>query len=238
MLTLVYPDAAILASAASARLLMTLHETLAQRDTAHVVLTGGTIGIATLAAAAASPLKDIVDWTSVHVWWGDERFVPRGDPDRNDGQADEALLAALPLSPGHVHRVGTPADHESAEAAAAAYAAELTGWGDPSPTFDVLMLGLGPDAHVASLFPGHPAARAQGSAAIAVRDSPKPPPTRVSLTLETINRAREVWVIAAGESKAEAVHACFQPDAEVPGAWVRGTERTLWLLDVDAAARL
>ena len=88
----VYPDATALAEATAARLLLALTDTIAVRGRADVVLTGGTVGIATLAGAAASPLRNSVDWTSVHLWWGDERFVPHGDADRNEGQHGPLLV--------------------------------------------------------------------------------------------------------------------------------------------------
>lgn len=170
------------------------------------------------------------------MWWGDERYVPAGHEDRNEGQAQSALLSSLPLPEENIHRVGSESEYESAEEAAAAYAREYAHAG--SPAFDVLMLGLGPDGHVASLFPGHPGFEATGTATIAVHDSPKPPPVRVSLTLETINAAREVWVIAAGQEKASVVGRCLRGDVELPGAAVAGTDRTLWLVDAAAATKI
>ncbi|WP_084040074.1 6-phosphogluconolactonase [Demequina sp. NBRC 110053] len=236
---IVYGDAESLADATAARLLVRIGDVLAHRERADVVLTGGTVGISTLAAAAASPLARAIDWTSVHVWWGDERFVPAGDAERNEGQAQEALLAGLPLPEQNIHRMGASDAYASAEDAAGAYAAEIDAAG--APAWDVLMLGLGPDGHVASLFPGHQVYVESGPAdasALAVHDSPKPPPTRVSLSLAAINRAREVWVVAAGEPKAEVVARCLRHDLELPGAAVSGLERTLWLIDAAAATRI
>ncbi|MDN4481830.1 6-phosphogluconolactonase [Demequina muriae] len=233
---IVYADAEAVADATAARLLLRIGDTLAHRERADVVVTGGTVGIATLAAVAASPLATAIDWTDVHVWWGDERFVPVGDADRNEGQAQSALLASLPLPEENIHRMGAEGQFATAEDAATAYAREYADAG--SPAFDVLMLGLGPDGHVASLFPGHPGLAATGSPTLAVHDSPKPPPTRVSLALETINRAREVWVIAAGEAKADVVARCLRGDLELPGAAVAGSDRTLWLIDAAAATSI
>jgi 6-phosphogluconolactonase len=168
----------------------------------------------------------------VDLWWGDERFVPAGDPERNETQARAALLDALPLDPARVHPMGASdgPDGDDAEAAAARYAGEL---GDTRP--DVVMLGVGEDGHVASLFPGHPAAGAIGVTA-AVHDSPKPPPTRITLTMAAIQRAGEVWLIASGEGKAEAVAAALT-GADLPAARATGRDRTLWLLDEAAAAK-
>jgi 6-phosphogluconolactonase len=231
----VYPDASAVADAAAARLLVTLGDVLATQGQAHVVLTGGTVGIGTLAAVAASPLRDSIDWTSVHVWWGDERFVARGDADRNEGQAQDALLRHVRLPEENIHRMGASDMYASAEQAATAYEDEIVRAGNPE--WDVLMLGLGPDAHVASLFPGHPGFDDHHSAVLAVHDSPKPPPTRVSLGRAGLGRARRAWVVAAGDGKADAVRDCLKGDESLPGATVRGSLETVWMVDAAAAAR-
>ena len=231
----VYPDAATVATATAARLLTELTDVLAQQDRADVVLTGGTVGTATLAAVADSPLAAAVDWTAVHVWWGDERYVASGDADRNEGQAQEALLAHVPIPEENIHRMGSASDFNEPETAAAAYHHELAHNGNPA--FDVLMLGLGPDGHVASLFPGHDVYLHGSAEVAAVTDSPKPPPTRVTLSVGAINRAKKVWLIAAGEEKAHAVAECLQGNATYPGAAVHGTEQTLWLIDAAAASQ-
>lgn len=232
----VHPDADAVAQATAARLLLALIDTLTVQERADVVLTGGTVGIATLEAAAASPLAQQIDWTSVHAWWGDERFVPTGDADRNEGQAQSALLSALPLPEENIHRMGSSDAYESVEEAATAYAAEIAAAG--TPEWDVLMLGMGPDGHVASLFPGHPGYDVRGVEALAVHDSPKPPPTRVSLSLESIRRAKRVWVVAAGAAKADVVARSLHGDLTLPAAAVRGIAETLWLVDAEAVARV
>ncbi|WP_296665382.1 6-phosphogluconolactonase [Demequina sp.] len=232
----VHPDAEAVAEATAARLLVTLLDTLSVQDRADVVLTGGTVGIATLAAVSRSALAGSVDWTSVHVWWGDERFVPAGDPDRNEGQAQAAMLASLPIPEDNIHRMGASSAFDSVESAADAYALEIAAAGPPA--WDVLMLGMGPDGHVASLFPGHPGYAVRGVEALPVRDSPKPPPTRVSLSLESIRRARRVWIVAAGAAKADVVARALHGDLELPSAAARGTEETLWLIDAEASTRV
>lgn len=233
---IVYADAEAVAQSTAARLLLRVGDALAHQDRADVVVTGGTVGIAILAAASESPLASTIDWTDVHVWWGDERFVPTGHEDRNEGQAQEALLASLPLPEDNIHRMGAADAFPSAEAAATAYLDELAAHGNPA--WDVLMLGLGPDGHVASLFPGHEVFLEGTSSVMAVHDSPKPPADRVTLGRTAINRAREVWLVAAGAGKADAVARCLHGDAELPGAAVSGTDRTLWLVDAAAATRI
>lgn len=242
----VHPDAPLLASAVAARLLTRLLDVQSVRSPAHLVVTGGTIGTAVLEAVAASPLRDTIDWCGVHVWWGDERFLPDGDAERNETLARRALLdplgAALPA--GNVHPIaprGAPGIG-SPEDAAAAYARELALFAGPAgpaavPAFDVLLLGMGPDGHVASLFPEHPALAVGGVSTIGVHGAPKPPAERVSLTFDAIRAAQEVWLVAAGAGKALAVAAALSgaPVHERPAAGAVGRQRTLWLLDAAAA---
>jgi len=231
----VYPDASTVAVATAARLLTVLADTLAVQERADVILTGGTVGIQTLREVAASPLRDTVDWTSVHVWWGDERFVAAGDPDRNEGQAQAALLGQLRLPEENIHRMGAASEFESAESAAVAYLATIEAAG--SPHWDVAMFGMGPDGHVASLFPGH-SVFTQGSADVsAVHNSPKPPPTRVTLSVGAINRAKQLWIVAAGDEKAEAVAKGLAGDPATPASAVHGSDATLWLIDAAAASQ-
>jgi 6-phosphogluconolactonase len=235
---LVHRDKELMAQAAAARLITAIVDAQAAGGSASVVLTGGRNGNGLLAALAGSPARDAVDWRHVDLWWGDERFLPDGHPDRNHTQAREALLDAVPLDPARVHPMPAsdgPAGDDP-EAAAERYAAELAA--APGP-FDVLLLGVGPDTHVASLFPGHPAVRVTDRTVVAVREAPKPPPTRISLTLPAIRSAREVWLLAAGEDKAEAAAAALAaPDAVTAPASGAFGARTLWLLDRDAAAQL
>lgn len=245
-LVVVHPDKEVLAQAAAARLLTRVLDVQSVRSPVHVVLTGGSVGIATLAAVAASPLVPAVDWSGVHLWWGDERFLPDGDPDRNETQARAALLDALIAEHGlpaaNVHPMPGPTSVATSEEGAADYAALLREHAgeDPGtvavPTFDVLLLGMGPDGHVASLFPGHDGLSARGTTT-GVHGSPKPPPERISLTFDAIRSAREVWIVAAGAEKAGQVAAALSggPVTEVPAAGAVGQARTLWLLDAEAA---
>ena len=242
----VYASGDLLASAAAARAVTTLADAVAARGRAHLVLTGGGIGTKVLTAIAASPARDAVDWRLVDFWWGDERFNATGDPERNETGARTALLDHLDVDPSLVHVIPGPdgPDGDDPDAAAARYAAELAAaahgapGGGSVPAFDVLMLGIGPEGHVASIFPGSPAAHAGGTV-VAVRNSPKPPPTRISLTFGALQAAREVWVLASGAEKAEAVAGALSGagQVELPAAGARGRERTLFLLDEAAAAR-
>ncbi|GIE85026.1 6-phosphogluconolactonase [Actinoplanes regularis] len=228
----VVPDADILASTVAARLAIRIIDAQAVHGTAGVVLTGGRVAAKVLGQLRDLPAAAAIDWSRVDLWWGDERFLPSGDPDRNETQARAALLDALPLDPARVHAM--PAtdgpDGDDADAAAARYAAELAG-----ARFDVLMLGVGEDGHVASLFPGHPVLGREGTV-VATYDSPKPPPTRITLTLATIRGADEVWLVAAGPDKAEPI-ATVLSGGDLPAAHAQGVRRTLFLLDEAAAAK-
>jgi len=234
----VHPGKQELSDAIAARLVTAVADAQARQDVAHLSLTGGSLGSDLWASVAALPARTAVDWSRVELWWGDERYLPAGDEDRNDTQNDQAGLASLPLDAARVHRVPGPDTSESAEASATAYGEELRASG--AGEFDVVILGVGPDGHVASLFPGHPAATTTGAVAIAVHDSPKPPPDRVSLTFEALERAREVWFVVSGADKADAVRRGVHGDSveRTPAAHVHGRVRTLWLLDEDAASQL
>jgi 6-phosphogluconolactonase len=243
----VHRDKELMAEAAAARLITKVVDAQSARGAASVVLTGGRNGNGLLAALAAAPARDAVDWSRLDLWWGDERFLPPGDPDRNATQARAALLDAVPLDPARVHEM--PAAQAEfgadADAAAAAYARELAAAARPEdhgpvPSFDVLLLGVGPDTHVASLFPELPGVRETQRTVVGVHGAPKPPPTRISLTLPAIRAAREVWLLAAGEDKARAAAMALSGGGEIqtPAAGARGSRRTLWLMDRPAAALL
>jgi 6-phosphogluconolactonase len=233
-------DAATLAAATAARLVRTIGAALAERPVAHVAITGGGILEKVIAAL---PDAGEVDWRRVHLWWGDERWVAAGSADRNDRAAFAAGLDRLDLDAGLVHPMpSTDSGFPDAEAAAEAYATTLAGAADSGqvPQFDAVLLGLGPDGHCASLFPHHPGTKVLDRSVTAVHDSPKPPPTRLSLTFPTLDTATEVWFVASGAGKADAVAmAVHGTDREaVPSSGPKGTERTLWLLDPEAAAKL
>ncbi|MCC9174703.1 6-phosphogluconolactonase [Arthrobacter sp. zg-Y179] len=249
----IHPDPQALVSTTAARLITKLVDVQSRRGEATVVLTGGTVGIATLEAVTANPARTAVDWTKVNFWWGDERFLPAGNPELNSFQARQAMLDPLGVPAARIHAVASADEVDTVEDAAADYARQLaeagaaeqlaTGFSavDPRlPRFDVLLLGVGPDAHIASLFPETPGVRTVGSTTVAVRDAPKPPPERISLTLESINTAFEVWLGVAGNDKAGAVGLALAGAGEiqVPAAGARGRTKTRWLIDQAAASQL
>ena len=237
-------DAPVLAELVAARLLSRLVDVQALRGTASVVLTGGRIGIAALEAVGRAPARHAVDWRRVDVWWGDERYVLAGDPQRNELQARAALLDALDLDPVRLHPMAAldGPDGPDVDAAAARYADELTAAApadDDVPPFDVLLLGIGPEGHTASIFPESAAAHDE-RLVVGVHGCPKPPATRISLGFAALGAAREVWMVVAGTDKAAAAAMALSGAGrvQVPAAGVHGRQATLWLLDEAAAGAL
>lgn len=233
-----HDDADVLVGDVASALLDRIEAAQARGEIPDIGLTGGSIAEELHRELARRAADSSVDWSRVRFWWGDERFVPADSPDRNAGQARAALLDHVAVDPANVHEVPASDHVATAEDAAEAYGAALREHG--SGSFEVLMLGIGPDGHCASLFPGHPALDARDAIAVAVHDSPKPPPDRVSLTFEAMERCRAVWFIASGEGKAEAVARALAADgsvAETPARGVRGDE-TVWWLDEAAASAL
>ena len=304
-----HPTRDALAADAVTRILDIIEHVLSERTIAHISLTGGTMGIATLKAWAENERVKDIDWSRVHFWFSDERYVPERSPERNDGQAIEALLAPLlshGLVVGNVHRMGPSDIFTGLEAAAEHYAFEMRDYAGsapamsvqmpegatelplagghgggaghehggsggcgcggggcgcggggcggggqwPAPVFDITLLGMGPDGHIASLFPGRkqvllgtglPEDPVEGGKAVTVMvsDSPKPPAERVSVTLPIINNSRNVFFLITGEDKQDATSrllAGAKLDAEdlnaellleTPAVGARGKKQTL-----------
>jgi 6-phosphogluconolactonase len=239
-----FPSPDALAAAVAGRLVIRLAAIQSAGRTPVVGLTGGSIAVKIHeAVVAASEGHEDVDWSKVEFWWGDERYLPANDGERNAKQAWDAMLSHLDVSPGRVHEIpASDSSHETVQDAATAYGDEMRARGPGH--FDVLMLGLGPDGHVASLFPGSEQLDIDDAIAVPVTDSPKPPPERVSLTFEALNHAEEVWFVVAGSDKAEAVAKALASgdDAadvhDIPAVGVHGRERTVWFLDEEAASKL
>lgn len=239
-----FPSPDALAAAVAGRLVMRLAAIQSAGRTPVIGLTGGTIAVKIHeAVVTATEGHEDVDWSNVNFWWGDERYVRADDPERNAKQAWDAMLSHLDVNAGRVHEIpASDGPHQSVEDAATAYGDLMRERGGGQ--FDVLMLGLGPDGHVASLFPGSSQLDADDAIAVAVTDSPKPPPERVSLTFEALNHNSEVWFVVAGAGKAEAVAKALATgdDAadvhDIPAVGVRGHDATVWFLDEEAASQL
>lgn len=239
----VHPDSDALVEAVAHRFVDTVVAAQRARGTAAAVLTGGGTGIGVLEKVRAAP--GAVDWQNIDIYFGDERFLPNGDPERNEVQARAALLDHVGIDADRVHTM--PASDgvydNDPDAAAGAYAQMLASRapdGESLPTFDVHLLGMGGEGHVNSLFPHTAAVRESASNVVAVTNCPKPPPTRVSLTLPAVQHATEVWLVVSGEAKAEAVAAAVAGanPADVPAAGARGRLATRWFVDEAAAGDL
>lgn len=240
---IIAPDAASLAEGVAARFLDRVGKRVAERKTVHVSLTGGTMGAAVLAAAGARAERERIDWSRVHFWWSDERFVPDGHADRNDVPAQRALFSQIDLPAENIHAIASSDSGLSLDAAARAYEEELARFGsasEPWPSFDVCFLGVGPDAHIASLFPDRPEIQIVDRAVVPVRHSPKPPPERITMTRPVINASKRVWMVLAGPDKAAALGLALAGASyqSVPAAGAKGRMRTVFFVDQAAAQQV
>jgi 6-phosphogluconolactonase len=238
-----YVDSDTLVAAAGDRLVIAIAAAISKRGVAHVVLTGGGTGVRLL--EHLSEHGEAVDWSKVHLFWGDDRYVPAADDERNDKQAREALLDHIDIPAANVHAM--PASDgefgDDIDAAALAYQQVLAAnadEGSPTPDFDVHLLGMGGEGHINSLFPHAAATQETERLVVGVTDSPKPPPQRITLTLPAVTRSREVWLVVAGADKSDAVAAAVGGAAadDVPAGGAVGREATVWLLDEAAASQL
>ncbi|CAN5599021.1 6-phosphogluconolactonase [soil metagenome] len=238
-----YSDTDQLVAAAGDRLIASITSAVSTRGRASIALTGGGTGVKLLKHVGEHGAG--IDWSAVHLFWGDERYVPEADDERNDKQAREALLDHIDIPDRNVHAMPASDGEFGADidAAALAYEQVLAAnaeEGEPTPHFDVHLLGMGEEGHVNSLFPHTVATAEKSRYVVGVEDSPKPPPRRITLTFPAVNRSREVWLVVSGGGKAEAVAAALGgADAiDWPSAGAAGTEKTVWLLDDAAASKI
>jgi 6-phosphogluconolactonase len=230
-----FSDINSVADNTAAKLIEKLAALLAAKAEVHLVLTGGTVGIATLASLWANPAHTDIDFTRVNFWWGDERFVAADSADRNALQAKNALLQKLKLNDSKIHEFPSADNGLDLQQAAAEFAAHVSA---VKPHFDVVLLGMGPDGHIASLFPGKPLPET-GLWIIAEEDSPKPPPQRLSFTYEALNSADEVWFVVAGADKQDAVFVAMGDTPEdLPVGRVHGKILTQWFIDSTAGTKV
>ena len=231
----VLPDAGALAAAVADSFVKEACAAVAARGRFFVALAGGTTFTGAYRLLAASPRSGCVSWKNVVVFFGDERCVPDGAEDRNDRAAREALLDHVSIPPGSVHTVDV-----AKRDPAGLYESELLeAFGVPRgsvPRFDLVLLGMGPDGHVASLFPGHDGLRVTERLVIRIAGSPKPPPERVTMTLPLLNAARTVLLVASGAAKKDAAARARSGDPAIPAARIDPPEgRLVWMLDREAA---
>ncbi len=228
-----YRDAEDLANQAAARLLKALIAFQTEDRVAQLCLTGGRIAQRIYARLAELVVDSELDPGRLELWWGDERFLPTDDPDRNAGPTLASLAGRFPLAPSRTHPMPAADGLIDAGAGAATYAKELG-----ETRFDLVLLGMGTDGHVASIFPGHPSGEPTTQTVIGVSDSPTPPSERISLTVNALNRSGQVWFLVSGAEKAASLRGALAGDQRLPAARVHGEEATVWLIDQAAAKEL
>ncbi|MDE3069834.1 MAG: 6-phosphogluconolactonase [Acidobacteriota bacterium] len=212
------PDAETMAARAAAAIAESLRAARARREVAHLALSGGTTPVRTYRLLARAPR----DLERTELWFADERCVGPQDPESNHRLVRETIAAPAHLPAEALHRMeGELGPHPGA----LRYAEQLREGVPPAPgseipALDLIVLGIGPDGHIASLFPGHPALDAPpGALCLGVTDSPKPPPERITLTLHVINHANRCLLLASGESKAGALAGALgEPTSAAPAS--------------------
>jgi len=274
---IVYPNKDLMIQAGAQRFVLALLDLFAERlpDDTHrtrvdVALSGGSAA-QPLGLVLNDPLADAIDWSRVHFWWSDERFVPAYDTDRNALEARRLLLDQLvadgKLPESNIHEMAADtrsaddiadvmdqADSDDASVRAAADAAndallddvasdyerELVNELGPEPVIDLMILGMGPDGHYASLFPGHDEVKVTDRLTVGVNHSPKMPPLRVSLTAPLIARSRHTWFFAAGAGKAESLaHVFEQPNnPDYPSSYANGVDEFTWFSTEETVTEL
>lgn len=226
-----FKDAEAVAQAAAEHFVGRLAELINQKSSVNVLLTGGTVGIATLSAIAQREDAHLLDWSTVHFWWGDERYVAADSDDRNAVQARRALLSKIAISEVNVHEFPTTDTELTLDQAEHLFSAEVKAL---NPHFDFAFVGMGPDGHVCSLFPGKPQPP-DGALVIAEHDSPKPPAQRLSFSYEAMNSVDEIVFVVAGADKSAAVRQVFDETATaLPAARIKGKLKTIWFVDQTA----
>lgn len=223
------------AQQASFEIVETLRSVLAKKHEAHIAITGGTVGILTLQVLAKAISESQLDISNVHFWWGDERFVESDSSDRNFNQAMTAFSHQITISPDKLHAFPSSDDSLELETAREQFTLHMKQvFGDREPAMALTILGMGPDGHVASLFPGM---NHDGDLIVSVDESPKPPPQRLSFSMNLINRSERIIFVVSGIDKAEAVEAVHKnPECVLPAAKVEAKGETLWIVDEAAGA--
>lgn len=227
--TIIFANRGDLVSTAAQMIAEKLESLSSSQKEVHIAITGGTVG--TLTLEGLKELTKGIDLSKLHVWWVDERFVPRVSPDRNELQARTAWLEGSGILEQNVHAFPA-SDSTSIEDAANSFATEIE---TVNPEFELVLLGMGEDGHVASLFPGSQGL-AFGDYVVVEQNSPKPPKTRLSLSTKAINSAREVMFLVSGLEKAQAVREVMSGVGNLPAGAVAGRNKTFWLIDQDAAS--
>lgn len=229
-------DSSVIQSAVCDFIVARAQQATSERSCFSIGLSGGSV--AKIISLGLRDRKD-VDWSAWNVFYCDERLVPFSDGDSTHAFFQKELFDKVPIQ--NINAIDPTL---SVEDAAQDYTTKIRKLypGNALPTFDLLLLGMGPDGHTCSLFPGHPGLDETEKLVIPISDSPKPPPCRITLTFPVLNNARCVLVISTGASKAEAVKGCLEPppgESPLPAGRVRPTAGELhWFLDEGAASKL
>lgn len=257
---IVYKDTYAMNSAVAYRAVLEMGDVIARRGRVDVALTGGRDSVDIYLKMASFPQKDLLDWSKVHLWWSDERFVSAEDGERNSLQARQCFdkdvfsegnalaeehIHEMPADPRTPEQVAAATDEENEEyliRAAQSYQDEIIKEIGPDGHMDLAVFGVGPDGHYASLFPDRPEVLItdESKLVVGVSHSPKLPPLRLTMTNPFIRRTPKVWLFTSTKEKARAVSQALAgvDNPHVPSSFARGTEQTLWLLDKDAAGEL
>ncbi|HTI13451.1 MAG TPA: 6-phosphogluconolactonase [Dictyobacter sp.] len=237
----IFSEVEKLSQAAAEYIVRVAGDAIQQHGSFSLALSGGSTPRKLYGLLATEPYRGQIDWSKVEIFWSDERCVPPDDPESNYLLAQEVMLSKLPIPAEHIHRV--PADEADREAASAKYAQEIKSvlGNEGTPRFDLIQLGMGPEAHTASLFP-HQASLQEHDRLIMSVTVPKPPPPRLTFTPPLLNAAEHVLFLVTGAEKAEAVQAVLEGDyqpEEYPAMIVRPTSgEVTWMLDSAAAKNL
>lgn len=228
-------NAADVAQQAAVEIITSLKELLSKQETVHLALTGGTVGIKTLEALAQETEFAELDINRIHIWWGDERYVAENSADRNAVQAKEVFLSKVEIPAVNIHVFPATDSGLNVAEAAIVFQQDLTDvFSGFEPKMDLMILGMGPDGHIASLFPGVD----YGSTdVVSISSSPKPPSERLSFSYELINRSNKIVFVISGIDKASAIEKIHtETDCDLPAAKVSATGETIWFIDEAAGA--
>lgn len=222
---------------ASREIIDTLEHGLKSKPEVHIALTGGSVGILTLSTLLQQPDLERLDLSRVHFWWGDERYVESSSPDRNAVQAREAMLAKLSIPETNIHEFPATDNSANLQEAKIEFLQEVRKhFEDDFPVFDLTILGMGPDGHIASLFPGHES-KASGEIVVAESNSPKPPAERLSFSYEVLNSSSKIVFVVSGLDKAEAINAVHtNEECNLPAAQIQAVGETIWFIDEAAGS--
>ncbi len=237
----IYPSRVELSAALAVHVAQRAAEAIAKRGRFYIALSGGSLMDILSPALCSAPLRGSIDWSSWHVFWADERWVPWDSPESNYGLAGDRFFSRVPIPREQIHGMDNSIDPA---ATARAYAAVMAKIFRPPegrmPRFDLILLGVGEDGHTASLFPNHPLLTETRAWLAAVLDAPKPPPIRITMTLPLINNGRNVVFVATGSAKADIVSKVLDPcmrSHKLPVQLVNPSDGELqWFIDRQAAA--